>query len=449
MQPASRFRRCGNRLFLGFSLASIFLASLLALFLPTSSAAGKQINALSNGGAPSLEIQQNISSAPLLWGETTVFSLTVTNTTLHDLPAIITSSLSGPITTSNSSIWTPAISSGDIWHTEWQGYPMTGVTGLIHSQVQVTVPASWAENLCYPTTCAEEDNVNIPLIGDNVHQFRITATHPLYNIEADNCAANFSGCSQRAPLAPTTVSCDTLYDDGTNVFSVCSDTEWWLPNQMTVTIGGDSATGHRLVWNSKIAGENSWPEVLVLYQDGNMRLKPQPPIGVNDVCFGSSVIVGPATPDSLRPFVEIEQITINPSKLSLAVLYKDGTTSQLDLTVNREKAEVTVLANYDTSESFATFRSMYVTEENADVARVTTAVGDYALLDILPTAWSPAWSSLAGPYWFFYRQQSSSHNTSAPDIRIEALDGFTTFVSTLTACVEQCTTYLPISMNGN
>lgn len=448
MQSTKSNGRYKNHLFLGFSLVTVFSASFFTLFSPMGTAAGKQMNAQLNGSVPSLEIQQDISSAPLMWNETAVFSLTVTNTSLHDLPAIITSSLSGPITTSNTLNWALAISSGDIWHTEWQGFPMAGITGLIHNQIQVTVPASWAENLCYPTTCAEEDNVNIPLIGDDVHQFRITATHPLYNIEVDNCAADFSGCSQRAPLAPTTVSCDTLYDDGTNVFSVCSDTEWWLPNEMTATIGDNSATGHRLVWNSKIAGENSWPEVMVLYQDGNLRLKPQPPIGVNDVCFGSSVIVGPATPDSLRPFVEIEHITINPANLSLQVLYGDGTASQLDLTVNREKAEVTVLANYDTSRSFATFRSMYVTEENADAARVTTAVGDYSLLDFSPTDWVPAWSTLAGPYWFFYRQVLSSHNTSAPDIRIEALDGFATFVSTLTTCVEECTTYLPISLNG-
>lgn len=448
MQSTKSNRRYKHCLFLGFSLVTVFLASLFTLFSPTGTAAGKQMNAQLNDNVPSLEIQQDISSTPLLWNETAIFSLTVTNTSLHDLPAIITGGLSGPITSSSTLNWTPTINTGDMWRTEWQGYPLTGYSGLIQSQVEVSIPASWAENLCYPTTCAEEDNINIPLIGDQVHQFRITATHPVYDIEVDNCAADFSGCSQRPSLAPTAVTCHTLYDDGTNVFSVCSDTEWWLPNEMTVTIGGESATGHRLVWNSKIAGENSWPEVLVLYQDGNLRLKPQPPLGINDVCFGSSVIVGPATPDSLRPFVEIEQITINPSKLSLAVLYSDGTTSQLDLAVNREKAEVTVLANYDTSESFATFRSMYVTEENADVARVTTTVGDYALLDVSPTAWLPAWSSLAGPYWFFYRQQSSSHNTSAPDIRIEALDGFTPFVSTLTACVEQCTTYIPISLNG-
>jgi hypothetical protein len=78
----------------------------------------------------------------------------------------------------------------------------------------------WARNDSYTTTCAEEDNVNIPFFAYQVDQYKITATHPQYDIGEDNCSADISGCSEgKAQVAD---SCSELFDDGVNVVKGCT-----------------------------------------------------------------------------------------------------------------------------------------------------------------------------------------------------------------------------------
>ena len=47
-----------------------------------------------------------------------------------------------------------------------------------------------AINKSFTTSCAEDDNINIPIFG-NISKFKIEATHPVYPITIDNCDANF------------------------------------------------------------------------------------------------------------------------------------------------------------------------------------------------------------------------------------------------------------------
>lgn len=282
--------------------------------------------------------------------------------------------------------------------------------------------AFWADNESSCTSCAEEDNVNIPLYAQQITHFRIVATHPTYDIGQDSCAADFSNCPETDAGGDQAADpCQMLLDDGLNVIKLCQDESWWLGNTMAVTVNGQTGDGHRLVWQRKIADEDSWPEVLVIYQDGNLRLKPQPPAGRADVCFGSSVIVGPAPP-ATRPFVEIAEISVNPSMMNLALTYRDGGAASLHLAVNREQATVSVTANYGASAPFATFRSMYVSEGNADVERIETDAGLFQLLNDDDLVCTPAWSILTGSRWFFQRAVRSKHNTSAPDILVEISD---------------------------
>lgn len=109
-----------------------------------------------------------------------------------------------------------------------------------------------------------------------------------------------------AMVENTGLVCSPIHDDHTNTaISLCSYPDWWRGLRMTVSVDATVAQGHMLVLRRKIDDEASWPEVLVIYQDGNIRLKPHPPSGVLDVCYGSSVILGPAAPDPVRPFVDI------------------------------------------------------------------------------------------------------------------------------------------------
>ena len=275
----------------------------------------------------------------------------------------------------------------------------------------------WAENMSQATTCAEDDNVNVPIYDPQVMTFRVTATHPTYDIGEDNCDPDFSGCDGGAKggEAQTLDTCTEIWNDGVNVINVCTVPDWWRGDiEMNVTAGQQTESGHYLQWYRKIEDEASWPQILVLYQDGNVRLKPHPPLGRADVCFGSSVIIGPAPPAE-RPYVDIEEVSIDPGALSLDITYLDGQWAHAQVSVDRSQATVHVTVGYATvTDPVATFRSMWVSDANSDVDHADAPEGEHPILG--------GWSSLVGPWWFFHRDVRSTHNTSASDIRIEMLD---------------------------
>lgn len=435
-------------LFVSFTLPLIVLMGWLLCFSARQTSAVSLTAVYPTTPHTDITLTQQVWPNPVLSGETAVYTLQATNASTVTLPVFISNTLPEQVTPTGVLTWTPTISGGDTWQ---EGVTVTVNAPFgdeITNLLQATIPSSRADNLSYCTTCAEEDNINIPLYGPGVTRFRMVATHPTYEFTTDNCAADFSGC-KLTTSAPEDVTCQTLLDDTINVISVCTDDNWWRPYMMTVTVGSNSLAGHWLVWNRKIPDENSWPQVLVYYQDGNMRLKPHPPLGRADVCFGSSVIVGPAVPDVDRPFIDLQTIVVDPAAMALDVTYQNGESAHLEMAVDRDQTQMEVWAVYDTAVSFATFRSMFVAEDNADAARVTTAVADYALLDVSKSDWSVPWTTVSGPSWFFYRPISSTHNTSAPDILIEALDGYVTYTNTLTVPVsQQLFTYLPLLLRA-
>ena len=85
------------------------------------------------------------------------------------------------------------------------------------------------------------------------------------------------------------------------------DSSWWQPHGMAASVDdGLPATDiHYVRVYRKIPETSEWPQFLVLYIDGNLRLIPHPPEGMARVCFGSSVIVGPAAM-SARPANDAE-----------------------------------------------------------------------------------------------------------------------------------------------
>ena len=285
---------------------------------------------------------------------------------------------------------------------------MVALSGLL-SEAEETV--GWAENHSYETTCAEEDNVNIPIFAPEVNRFWVVATHPEYcPCVYDGCPTDFSGCTPGSKDGSTD-SCATLWDDGVNVVKVCTVSDWWRPYSMDVVVNGSSASAHYLQYYRKIEGENSWPQFLVLYEDGNLRIKPHPPQGISDVCFGSSIIVGPAAP-AQRPYVDIQQVQVDTSTMSLDITYRKGEVAHIDLAVDRLQAVAEVEVGYSTSTEipFAIFRSMWVENGNADVDHIRASTGNFPILT--------GWTNLEGLWWFFHREVNSTHNQSAPDIRI-------------------------------
>jgi len=275
----------------------------------------------------------------------------------------------------------------------------------------------WAENRSYSTTCAEKDNVNIPLFAESqIEQFRVVATHPQYPIDPGDypCPPIWEGCEAGDPVSSGN-TCSKLWDDGTNVIEVCSVPSWWRPYRMKVRVNGETTECHYLRLYQKIENEASWPQFFVLYEDGNVRLKPHPPNGMADVCFGSSVIIGPATPDK-RPFVDIREVEVYPEDLALKVTYREGSTAYFHLAVDRSHATLDIDVGYQTDAKtpFAIFRSMWVKDGLADADHVRTAEGAHPILG--------DWQTLKGPWWYFHRTTKSEHNPSSSDIWI-ALTG--------------------------
>ncbi len=282
----------------------------------------------------------------------------------------------------------------------------------------------WAENHSTSTTCAEEDNVNVPIFAPGINRILIVATHPSYCPCAYGCPEDWSGCgsSAAAPWKVRGDACPKIFDDHAhNAVYACMISEYWRGQDSTLSVrvnGQTSYDCHYLQIRRWVPGTDSWPEVFVLYEDGNMRIKPHPPEGYTDVCFGSSMIIGPATLGD-RPYAEVESvdITTGASSVQLDITFAGGETAHIDFTVDRARAiaDATVIGFPD---HVAVFRSMWVTNGNADVDSVETAAGKEAILG--------GWSDLEASAWFFHRQYPSTHNTSAPDIRV-VLDTSSTF----------------------
>lgn len=277
-----------------------------------------------------------------------------------------------------------------------------------------------AENRSTATLCAEQDNVNIALTG-SVRSFVVEATHPTYDVGTDNCDPDFRGCpDDPGPMYPFTPQVYKLLDDGETVIEAVREASWWQPRGMSARVdGGDAESDiHYVCVSRKIVGANEWPQFLVLYMDGNMRLIPHPPVGRTRVCFGSSVIIGPAAAAD-RPIAEIASVRyLSPSK-TMEVTYREGGSATLALQdVNRQRARVRVTVNYPTdAEPFATFRSMFVETGNADVDHVrwTDPEGTQHEASVMEFRGGEATT------WLFHRTTRSRHNTSAPDIRIQLL----------------------------
>jgi len=209
----------------------------------------------------------------------------------------------------------------------------------------------------------------------------------------------------------------TRKDDGdTIVVEAVREASWWRPRGMVASCDNKTEIDiHYVRVYKKIADANEWPQFFVLYMDGNLRLIPHPPVGVPSVCFGSSVIIGSASVAS-RPLAEIASVRYLKPSNTLEVVYQTGGSALLSLQdVDRTRARVGISVNYPTDTApFATFRSMFVTDGNADTDHVLwTAASGSAHDDAILT-----FSGGGGTEWFFYLRTPSQHNTSAPDILV-------------------------------
>jgi hypothetical protein len=265
--------------------------------------------------------------------------------------------------------------------------------------------------------CAEHDNITVYHRGD-VRYATVIATHPTFTNATEICPTNWDNCPSGVP---DTNYFDYLYakpyDDGTNYLIIHRLTNFWRPYGMVVMTNGTfcETNIHYIELGRNIPGTTNWPTFLAMYSEGYTRLVPFPTLSNTNLCMGSSVIIGPAE-IAERPYADIESVDVRMGSQTLFITYRNGEgTALADLnTLSRSNATVKLTMDFPGGKPFLTLRSMHVTDTNCDVSHVEW-VDHYGTVHIDPIK---SFQGGVGREWFYRRVIASTHNESAPDIRI-------------------------------
>jgi len=289
--------------------------------------------------------------------------------------------------------------------------PMAQAATLDGLAVQVT-------NASEPVLCAEKDNVAINFASPSVKSFRIETVHPAYmgSLRQDRWEPDWTACEDISEETSTKPhpAMHTLYEDDRMRIMGLTFSEFWRPTDVTVTIGGKvSRDVHLLQLLKKHEGKAE--EVIAMYPgDGYWRIKPLPPQHLEWTAYGSSFIVGPVEIDQ-RPVANLRDVTFDPQDMRFTLTFAKGGKAHVEVVdLNEERMALDVTFDQAISGMpFATLRSMYVTEFNADVARIAVreekarAWREEMIMDFREAAATDAWMGRLVP---------SRHNTSAPDM---------------------------------
>ena len=272
-------------------------------------------------------------------------------------------------------------------------------------------------NASEPTLCAEKDNVHLKLASPDVRRFTIEAMHPAYmgTIVVDRYAPDFRNCDMsNEPAYKAEPRRVTLYE--TNEWQLVGHTfpSYWRPANVPVRVGERVETGLHLLQLWTRFQERA-EEVLVLYPpDGYWRARPLPPAHLRWSAYGSSFLVGPEDMAG-RPLVDIKDIAFDPATRTFHLAFVRGGSASLRLQ-SLDQDRIALDVTFDSAISgapFAALRSMFVTEVNADVARVGWRTKDaqaWQQAPVMTFARADAVELWAG------RALPSRHNLSAPDM---------------------------------
>ncbi|HEY2733090.1 MAG TPA: hypothetical protein VGI70_03855, partial [Polyangiales bacterium] len=273
-------------------------------------------------------------------------------------------------------------------------------------------------NRSEPILCAEKDNVSIMFQSPEVRRFTIEAAHPNYidMLQRDSWDADWTNCDMRGdPSVPTPPRNVRLYDsDGIALVGIAYPT-FWRKSAVPVRVGDRIENGLNMV-QLFVTAEGKSHELMVVYPpDGYWRVHPLPPPQLSWSAYGSSFLVGPIEVEAGRPVVNLKELAFDPKSRTFTLRYVDGSSATLRIAsadANRTVLEV----EFDRAlgkRPFAALRSMYVTEFNADSARI-------AVKEPAARAWREDNimrfdKANASDVWIG-RLVPSRHNTSAPDM---------------------------------
>jgi len=208
-----------------------------------------------------------------------------------------------------------------------------------------------------------------------------------------------------------------VFNNGETIIEAIKIDFWWLyPKGMIIKNLHNNQEWQNISYfriYRKIPGTDDFSQLFVLYQDGNSRILPFPPNGIDWIPFGSSVIIGPTTSNSVRPYASIIRVNINALSLTMELHYESGgkATATLQYTATSTTINVDDISYISTPKiPFTTFRSMWVADGNADVDRVQTSLNIWHV--------QYGWQSISASSFKFFRSCVSTHNTLSPDILI-------------------------------
>lgn len=275
-----------------------------------------------------------------------------------------------------------------------------------------------AVNASEPTLCAEKDNVYVKLHSDKVQRFTVEAAHPAYigALLVDRFAPDFSNCDMSNDPAYTFERRrKTIYETEEWQLVGLTFPRFWRPNQVPVRVGERVESGFHLLqlWTRH---KERAEEVLVLYPaDGYWRARPLPPQHLRWSAYGSSFLIGPVE-SAGRPFVDIRDIAFDPQSRSFTLMFARGGSATLRLTtLNEERItlDVSLGAPVAADRPFAALRSMFVREDNADVAHIAWRAKDQEAWQRVPVM---EFTRASAAELWAGRLVPSRHNTSAPDM---------------------------------
>jgi hypothetical protein len=274
-------------------------------------------------------------------------------------------------------------------------------------------------NRSEPVLCAEKDNVALEFASPEVRSLRIQAVHPAFigSIVADRWAPDFTSCdmSHDPVFFADKAKRVTFFETPEFWLTGYTYPSFWRPATVPFRVGDRVEHGLHVVqlW---MRFQERAEEVLVIYPpDGYWRARPLPPPNMRWTAYGSSFLVGPVEIQE-RPIVALKAISFDPASSSFTLDFARGGSAKVEVKAidqDRVVLDVTYDKAVPATLPFASLRSMYATEFNADVARVawrTHAASGWSESPIMSFPGGKVSELWAG------RQVLSRHNTSAPDM---------------------------------
>jgi hypothetical protein len=273
-------------------------------------------------------------------------------------------------------------------------------------------------NASEPTRCAEKDNVYLKLQSGEVRRFTVEARHPAYagTIVVDRWAPDFTHCDMSAdPAFKFEKRRKTIYETEDWWLVGLTFESFWRGTKVPVRVGKEIESGFHLLqlWTWR---DGRADEVLVLYPaDGYWRARPLPPTNLRWSAYGSSFLIGPVETAG-RPFVDISDIAFEPRTRTFTLNFVRGGSATLHLDkLDQERISLDVALDPPVAPDrpFAALRSMFVTENNADVAQIGWRAKNGQAWEQQPVM---AFKRESAAELWAGRLVPSRHNTSAPDM---------------------------------